>query len=171
MSISLQPYVRYLYMFPPSGWKTMKIIKSVFLFKFENVINCRGGLWRLLPGVHVHIQGLRGGHPRPGLDGRPQECWRGLREERGKLKGLYRDVFKGVVPMNQWILRALDPNNGCWATCNPPWKAKINPPPPPWKTSWYAPGCTGCTHFSENSMELQSMIYSIIVSFSIFHNV
>ena len=97
---------------------------------YKNYINLkmwliyRGGLWRLLPGVHVHIQGLRGGHPRPGLDGGPQECWRGLREERGKLKGLYRGVFRGVVPMNQWILRALDPNNGCWATFNPPWKAK-----------------------------------------------
>ena len=41
--ISLQPNTRYLHMFPQSGCRTMKIIKSFLIF-FENVIIFRGGL-------------------------------------------------------------------------------------------------------------------------------
>lgn len=46
----------------------------------------RGGLQRLLPGLHVHLPGFRRRDSWPRLDGGSQERGRSVRKERGRLR-------------------------------------------------------------------------------------
>ena len=73
-------------------------ITKINFYPFRNFhhlhsLFCRGELWRLLPGLHVHVQRLWGRHPRTGLDRRPEKCRRSLRTERGK----YEQIFTHMI--------------------------------------------------------------------------
>ena len=69
---------------------------------YSTLQHFRGGLWRVLSGLHVHIPRLRGRDLGPRLDRGPQERRWCLREERGKMR-MYNIQYNNLDNNNESI--------------------------------------------------------------------